>query len=644
MLHYCSRNICRKSWKIGSKSFSLSVTASQNQVKDMEKEIKDAEEYLIVERKPKKKLTQHTPFAKGLFMGKFDKNLLEYPEFETTEELKDLEAMCQPISRLFERVYKEDGQKLEEEGKLSERVLSSLKKYKLFGLNVPQEYGGLDLSPLQYARICEEISLDPSIAVTLHAHQDLGLKTILNFGSVEQKEKYLSALSSGEKICSFCLTEKESGSDAASVKSTANLNEEKTHYILNGEKLWVTNGSSSDVFIVFAKAPIIGLPNEEMKVTAFIVEKDFGGITANYIENKHALTACDIAHVEFKDTVVPLENVIGEVGDGFKIAIDSLNSSNFALGSVCGMLKRILKDVTDHVISRQQFGRPLMDYGLIQQKLAWMAASIYCLESALYFTAGILDNYHKPDATVELAMLKLFSSETAFQFIHDATQILGGQAYIKSHNMERFIRDSRILTMLNGTNDIAKLFISLQSLQYVGRSSEDDLKKIRDIYNQPKKIWNLMKSKSFRSYENPRCLLKLYNHVHPSVALLMEKIEKKLMRFQSLVEKNLVVFGNGIVEQQYQLGRLAEISTTLFVLSASAARASRSLCIGLRNADHELRLACLYGDTILEDVEVKLNMLSYGTGVEIDANAAHISDAVCKNGGYAADHPLAKNW
>lgn len=210
--------------------------------------------------------------------------------------------------------------------------------------------------------------------------------------------------------------------------------------------------------------------------------------------------------------------------------------------------------------------------------------------------------------------------------------------------MERFLRDSRMLTMLNGTNDIAKLFISLQSLQFVGQNSDADLRQIRDIYNQPKKIWELMKSKSFRSYENPRCRLKLYNHVHPNVSLLMEKIEKCLMRFQALVEKNFVIFGSTIVEQQFQLERFAEIATILFVLSASAARASRSLCIGLRNADHELRMACLYGDTLLEELEVKLNMLSYGTGVDIDANAAHISDTTCKNGGYAAEHPLSRNW
>lgn len=198
--------------------------------------------------------------------------------------------------------------------------------------------------------------------------------------------------------------------------------------------------------------------------------------------------------------------------------------------------------------------------------------------------------------------------------------------------------------MLNGTNDIAKLFISLQSLQFVGQNASEDLGKMRDIYNQPRKIWELMKSKSFRSYENPRCRLKLYNHVHQNVSILMEKIEKNLMRFQALVEKNLVIFGNGIVEQQFQLERFAEIATAIFVLSASAARASRSLCIGLRNADHELRMACLFGDTLLEEMEVKLNMLSYGTGVDIDANAAHISDTICKKGGYAAEHPLAKNW
>lgn len=152
----------------------------------------------------------------------------------------------------------------------------------------------------------------------------------------------------------------------------------------------------------------------------------------NNMERKHGLNACNFSNIEFKNIKIPIENVLGEVGNGFKVAIDTLNAGNFCVGSVCGLMKRIMKDVTHHVITREQFGKPLMDFGLIQKRLSLMAASIYNLESALYFTAGILDNYHQPDASVELAMLKLFASEAAFKFVHDASQIMGSQVVLYS--------------------------------------------------------------------------------------------------------------------------------------------------------------------------------------------------------------------
>lgn len=148
------------------------------------------------------------------------------------------------------------------------------------------------------------------------------------------------------------------------------------------------------------------------------------------MEDKHGLNACNFANIQFKDTPVPIENVVGEVGNGFKVAIETLNAGNFSVGSVCGLMKRILKDVTHQVVTREQFGKPLMDFGIIQKRLSFMAASIYSLESALYFIAGILDNYHQPDASVELAMLKLFASEVAFKFVHDASQIMGSQVLV----------------------------------------------------------------------------------------------------------------------------------------------------------------------------------------------------------------------
>uniref|UniRef100_A0A8C6BMN1 Acyl-CoA dehydrogenase family member 9 n=1 Tax=Monodon monoceros TaxID=40151 RepID=A0A8C6BMN1_MONMO len=307
--------------------------------------------------------------------------------------------------------------------------------------------GGLGLSNTMYARLGEIISLDCSIAVTLAAHQAIGLKGIILAGSEEQKARYLPKLASGEHVAAFCLTEPASGSDAASIRTRATLSEDKKHYVLNGSKVWITNGGLASVFTVFAKTEVVDSNGSvKDKVTAFIVERDFGGITSGKPEDKLGIRGSNTCEVHFENTRVPVENVLGEVGGGFKVAMNILNSGRFSMGSaVAGMLKKLIEMTAEYACTRKQFNRNLSEFGLIQEKFALMAQKAYVMESMAYLTAGMLDQPGFPDCSIEAAMVKVFSSEAAWQCVSEALQVLGGSGYMRDYPYERILRDSRIL-------------------------------------------------------------------------------------------------------------------------------------------------------------------------------------------------------
>uniref|UniRef100_A0A9L0J1G8 Acyl-CoA dehydrogenase family member 9 n=1 Tax=Equus asinus TaxID=9793 RepID=A0A9L0J1G8_EQUAS len=346
-------------------------------------------------------------FAKELFLGKIEKKeVFPFPEVGQ-EELNEINQFVAPVEKFFTEEV--DSQKIDQEGKIPHETLEKLKSLGLFGMQVPEEYGGLGLSNTMYARLGEIISLDASIAVTLAAHQAIGLKGIILAGSEAQKAKYLPKLASGEHIAAFCLTEPASGSDAASIQTRATLSEDKKHYVLNGSKVWITNGARANIFTVFAKTSIVDSDNSvKDKITAFIVERDFGGVTNGKPEDKLGIRGSDTCEVHFENTRVPVENVLGEVGGGFKVAMNILNSGRFSMGSaVAGMLKKLIEMTTEYACVRKQFNRSLSEFGLIQEKFALMAQKAYVMESMAYLTAGMLDQPGFPDCSIEAAMVKM---------------------------------------------------------------------------------------------------------------------------------------------------------------------------------------------------------------------------------------------
>ncbi|XP_036726514.1 complex I assembly factor ACAD9, mitochondrial isoform X2 [Balaenoptera musculus] len=509
-------------------------------------------------------------------------------------------------------------------------------------MQVPEEYGGLGLSNTMYARLGEIISLDSSIAVTLAAHQAIGLKGIILAGSEEQKARYLPRLASGEHVAAFCLTEPASGSDAASIRTRATLSEDKKHYVLHGSKVWITNGGLASVFTVFAKTEVVDSNGSvKDKVTAFIVERDFGGVTSGKPEDKLGIRGSNTCEVHFENTRVPVGNVLGEVGGGFKVAMNILNSGRFSMGSaVAGMLKTLIEMTAEYACTRKQFNRNLSEFGLIQEKFALMAQKAYVMESMAYLTAGMLDQPGFPDCSIEAAAVKVFSSEAAWQCVSEALQILGGSGYMRDYPYERILRDSRILLIFEGTNEILRMYIALTGLQHAGRILTARVKQLKqgNVTTILETVGQRLRDSLGRTVDLG--LTGKLGVVHPSMADSAHKLEQNVHYFSRTVESLLLRFGKTIVEEQLVLKRVANVLINLYGMTAVLSRASRSIRVGLQNHDHEVLLANIFCTEAYHQNLCTLSQLDKHSPENLDELIKKVSQQVLKKRAYVCAHPL----
>ncbi|CAB1456111.1 unnamed protein product [Pleuronectes platessa] len=582
-------------------------------------------------------------YAKDLFLGQVNKaEVFPYPEIGN-EELEELKQFVAPVERFFSEQV--DSAKIDHEAKIPQETLDGLKELGLFGIMIPEEYGGLGLSNTMYARLAEITSLDGSIAVTLAAHQAIGLKGILIAGSEAQKQKYLPILATGENVAAFCLTEPGSGSDAASIQTRATLSEDGKHYLINGSKIWISNGGFAEIMTVFARTEVTVDGVKKDKISAFIVERAFGGITSGKPEDKLGIRGSNTCEVSFDNVPVPVENVIGEIGGGFKIAMNILNSGRFSMGSSsAGMIKKLIELSSEYAATRKQFNKSLSDFGMIQEKFALMALSAFVMESMAYLTAGMMDRPGLPDCSIEAAMVKVFSSEGGWICVSEALQVLGGLGYTKNYPYERYVRDCRILPIFEGTNEILRMYIALTGMQYAGKIMTG---KIKEMKKGNIGLALGMVGKKLRSSFGSSVDLGLTGKdgvVHPSMAESGKKLEQNVSLFGSTVEGLLYRYGKTIVDEQLILKRVADVLINLYAMTAVLSRASRSISIGLRNHDHEVLLA----NTFCSDAFFKNNymmaQLQKHSPENNDANIKKIAKAVLDNRGYICTHPLERTY
>ena len=533
-----------------------------------------------------------TSFMRSLCMGEIERDVI-FP-FPTlgTDEKDTVHEIVGAVDGLLEPLA-EDFREWDVAGEMPAEFIDELKDFGMFGLIIPEDHGGMGLGNMAYSRTLQEVGrYDASVAVTIGAHSSIGMRGLLLLGTEEQKSRYMPQLASGEMIAAFCLTESGAGSDAAALKTTAVNHGD--HWVLNGNKLWITNGGIADFYTVFARTDS---EDGHGKMTAFIVTSDMEGVSTGPHEDKMGLRASSTTSVLLDDVSVPAENVLGEVGKGFKVAMQILNSGRTGLGggSVGGM-KRLIELSTQQANERKTFGQPISSYGLIKEKVGRMVIDCYTSEAVVTMVGGLIDAGYKEYA-VEAAISKVYSTECLCRTVDEALQIAGGNGYMREYPYERIARDARINRIFEGTNEILRLFIALTAMNDVASQLKELAATMNGVFNEPIKGFGVL-SDYARKHAQLATRLggspKLHD-MHPAIKTQVDSFEDDTRFLAKAADRILRKHGKNIIGKQFATKRLAEIMIDLFVLACTLSRVQASIeANGVEKASREIDILRMF--------------------------------------------------
>jgi acyl-CoA dehydrogenase family member 9 len=482
----------------------------------------------------------------NIYFGKADLSEIDYNE-ATEDDIK--------VAEIFEK-YREAVKDfppglIESEGHAPPALLEKLRTTGFFGLYIPSEYGGIGLTLHQYLLMVKQIvKLDMALGILALAHLSIGMKAILLFGNESQKKKYLTKAASGEMIFGYALTEPLFGSDAKDIDTIVELSSDKTHYILNGTKTFITNANYAGGLTVFAQMD----RTKKGTLGAFIVETSWEGVRTGKDMPKMGLSASSTASFQFNNVRIPLENIIGMEGDGFRIAMTVLNYGRLALGAASsGMLEVSFNDMLKRSSGRVQFGKPIFEFELIQQKIVRAFVDTQVIWAMTNLTAGMLEKNPVAHVAIESSHCKLYGTDRAWDTLYNAMQTAGGAGYLKTQPYEKRMRDFRVATIFEGTSEIHSVYPPLSAFRNMAKNLR--------IYKKSSLSRFLFLVHLY--YKSSKIISTSSNNL---ISDSLAAVKSYAQFYRKLFVRAFKIFRNNIADQELLLKRLTTISVQIYAL------------------------------------------------------------------------------
>ncbi len=539
-----------------------------------QKEIQQAEELLFAG-------PQALGFVKGLFQGHFVSDwVMPYPRIAVGQQV-ELDKTLKELREFLGA--KLDPVAIDRNADIPREVIDGLGRVGVLGMTAPAEYGGRGFTQMANCKVLEEIGRRcASTSVFVNAHHSIGIRALLLFGTHEQKQRWLPKLVTGQQLGAFALTEKEAGSDAANVQMTATPSADGSHFILTGEKRYITNAAIAQVLTVMARTP---LPGKEGKtsITAFLVTPEMPGFEIlDARMPKMGIRGTATGRFAMRDVKVPKANILGPPGKGLKVALTVLDFGRTTFGACCtGAAKTCLELAVKHANTRKQFNKTLGNFHLVKEKIARIAGNAYAMEAMTTITASLIDRGLE-DYMLETAMLKVFTTERLWECINDAFQIYGGSAYFVDLPLERMLRDARINQIGEGSNEVLTSFIALVGMRGPGM----EFKEIYDTMLKPTRVGGIGKAWS-AGMNRLGATVRIPDVPVRSVELRSfgNQLGRLIWRFNLAVNRSLIVYREPILDLQLVQERIAGAAMDLFASTAVLSRWDSEIQIGQGNGE-----------------------------------------------------------